>query len=135
MTQTQSDLFSAQAPAVDPLLGLVVTLPDVCKQCGGAEAAIGAGRGPHKAALHCCACEAHRGWVGVRTYAFLTETVKQFGRPTAPIAIRRARDLGFVSSPDLRILPPRGGETGDRAPLAIDTVNVEAESNPNGDGK
>lgn len=135
MNTQQFDLFGNAEPVpADPLIGLNVTLPDLCK-CGAAEAVIGAGSGPHLASLRCRACEAHRGWVGVQTYAFLTETVKQFGRPTAPFAIRRSRDLGFVSSPDLRILPPRGGETADRVPLAIDPVDVEAESSTNGDGK
>ena len=36
------DLLARQVPA-DPLLDLVATLPDICKQCGAAEAAIGAG--------------------------------------------------------------------------------------------
>jgi hypothetical protein len=128
-TPLQADLFGAVASAPsDPLLDLVVTLPDACK-CGAAEAVIGAGRGPHLASLRCCACEAHRGWLGHQTHSFLTKTVTQFGRPSEPVAIRRARDIGFISSPDLTILPR------DRVPLAIDALEVTAESNPNGDEK
>ena len=122
----------SRSPA-DPLIDLVVTLPDLCK-CGAAEAAIGAGRGPHLASLRCTACDAHRGWLGHQTHSFLTRIVNQFGRPPEPIAIRRARDFGFISSPDLTILPPNAvAKTDDRAPLAIDTVDVEAEANSNGD--
>ena len=126
----QPDLFGNAEPAPsNPLLDLVVTLPDVCNQCGAAEAVIGAGRGPHLASLRCRACQIHRGWVGQQTYKFLAEIVAKFGRPETPIAIRRARDIGFINSPDLTILPPpRGGETDDRKPLAIDPVEVEAES-------
>jgi hypothetical protein len=127
--QAQFDLFDgARAPSNDPLLDLVVSLPDLCK-CGAAKAVIGAGRGPHLASLRCCACESHRGWLGHQTHSFLTKIVNQFGRPSEPVAIRRARDIGFISSPDLMILPR------DRVPLAIDAVEVTAESNPNGDEK
>jgi hypothetical protein len=119
---------SSNRQSNDPLLDLVVSLPDLCK-CGAAKAVIGAGRGPHLASLRCCACESHRGWLGHQTHSFLTKIVNQFGRPSEPVAIRRARDIGFISSPDLMILPR------DRVPLAIDAVEVTAESNPNGDEK
>ena len=56
-------------------------------------------------------------------------TVNQFGRPSEPVAIRRARDIGFISSPDLTILPSNAvAKTADCAPLAIGTGGSEAES-------
>jgi hypothetical protein len=124
----QFDLFQA-APAADPLIGLTLTLPDSCSKCGAGETLVGPGSGPHLASLRCAVCEIFRGWVGHRTHAFLLETVKQFGRPTTPIAIRRERNIGFINSVDLKILPPSTVATDDRAPPAIDAVEQEAESN------
>lgn len=124
----QFDLFQA-GPAADSLIGLTVTLPDSCSKCGAGETLIGPGSGPHLASLRCAVCEIHRGWVGQRTHAFLAETVKQFGRPTTPIAIRRERNSGFINSIDLKIAPSTTVASDDRAPPAIDTVEHGAESN------
>jgi hypothetical protein len=72
------------------LFGLRVSLPDPCR-CGHAVTRIGEPKGPHLAALHCARCGAHRGWLPREAHTSLTEVVKQFGRPTDPIAIRRGR--------------------------------------------
>jgi hypothetical protein len=104
------------------LNGLIVALPDSCSRCGGHVAEIGPGAGPHKASLRCAACETHRGWISGNSYAFLAEFVRNFGRPTEPIAIRRARrSIGFISSLDLI--------TPDRSPPAISTVNAGRDTN------
>jgi hypothetical protein len=73
----------------DPLLGLPVHLPSQCR-CGATNATIGAGAGPHAASLRCANCNAHRGWVAHATLSFIAEIVNLFGRPTAPITIRRS---------------------------------------------
>ena len=90
----QPDLFG-EAIQADPLIGLSVVLPNSCK-CGTTECVIAVGKGSHLASLHCRVCETHRGWVGRRTHDFLVETIKQFGRPVAPVAIRRERAIGFI---------------------------------------
>jgi hypothetical protein len=88
---SQLDLFSETLPheSRDSLCGLVVHLPTPCR-CGAAVATIGAGAGPHAAALCCAKCETHRGWLAHETHRFITEFIKTFGRPAAPIAIRRS---------------------------------------------
>jgi hypothetical protein len=81
---SQQDLFpDAASPR-----GLTVVVPDACK-CGERRATIGAGAGPHVAALHCCRCGLHRGWVPHETHDFIAELIRDFGRPTTPISIRR----------------------------------------------
>ena len=75
------------APA-DPLRGLTVQLSDRC-QCGSYDAVIGEGKGPHRASLFCSRCERHRGWMANEAHVFVTAVVKKFGKPTAPIRIRR----------------------------------------------
>src|SRR6476660_6912051 len=86
----QFDLFATAAEERGPLVGLAVQLPDACR-CGRDVARIGPPAGPHLAELRCARCERHRGWLPRAAHRFLVETVKQFGRPTAPIAIRRGR--------------------------------------------
>jgi hypothetical protein len=77
----------------DSLHDLAVHLPDACR-CSAVEVTIGAGSGPHVAALHCADCGAHRGWLSRETHNFIAETVSLCGRPTAPIVIRRGRGGG-----------------------------------------
>ena len=76
--------------AADPLRGLAVQLSDSC-QCGSYDAVIGEGKGPHRASLFCSKCERHRGWMANEAHAFVTQVIEKFGKPTAPIRIRRNR--------------------------------------------
>jgi len=79
------------------LIGLAVRMPKPCPRCRGTHANLGAGRGPHVGSLM-CACGRHLGWVSHETYAFLSATVRRFGRPTSPIQIRRRCDASSASS-------------------------------------
>ena len=66
-----------------PLADLRVNVADDCT-CGIRETAISDGR-----ELKCVACGASRGKLGPRATTFLTEIINKFGRPTAPITLRR----------------------------------------------
>ena len=81
-------LEDTSAPSDNPLIGLVVDLQQQCK-CGAYVVVVGAGKGPHLASLRCEACDEHRGWLSQQTHSFISETIKQFGRPTEPIKVRR----------------------------------------------
>jgi hypothetical protein len=70
------------------LIGLAITMPEPCPRCGGHDAVIGAGRGPHKASIMCC-CGRHLGWMSVPTFDFIAEIVRQVGRPSEPICVNR----------------------------------------------
>jgi hypothetical protein len=89
---TMTDLFidEAEPQQTDPLIGLVVDLEDPCRRCRTHLVIIGAGKGPHAAALACKACGEFRGWVSRESYRFISETIKHFGRTTTPISVRRA---------------------------------------------
>jgi hypothetical protein len=87
----QLDLFTAALPTV-PLIGLSVELSDSCK-CGGTVALTGAGRGPHRASLHCSSCGAHRGWLSRGTCTLINGIITRFGPLTAPIVIRRGERI------------------------------------------
>jgi hypothetical protein len=99
-TTWQFDLFAtppdplrhADVP-IDPLHGLFVQLSDTC-QCGSRDVAVGEGKGPHRASFFCSRCDRHRGWMSNEAHAFLTEVVKNFGKPTVPIRIRRKKNEG-----------------------------------------
>jgi hypothetical protein len=74
-------------PADDgDLVGLAIRLPEHCSRCGGYDATIGAGRGPHKASI-VCACGKHLGWMSVATFNFVAEIVRVHGRPSEPISV------------------------------------------------
>jgi hypothetical protein len=66
------------------------TIDGPCAVCGETAVVIGAGAGPHAAALHCSCCNRHRGWLPKTVADFLTDLVVRFGRPTAPITIRNS---------------------------------------------
>jgi len=83
----------------DPLIGLRVRLPDVCKCGANLPAIIGPGRGPHRAELLCTICSRHRGWMPNLSAVFLLETIRFFGRPTEPIAITRDRQRAAECGP------------------------------------
>jgi hypothetical protein len=84
-------MFGEEVPAVstDPVMGLQVELPDACPQCQGNVASVGQGVAPHRASLRCITCRRHRGWMSLVSYTFLSEIAKKFGRPDAPIKVRR----------------------------------------------
>jgi hypothetical protein len=85
---TQTDLFGA--PDANPIVGLPATMPSPCRGCGGINAVIeSTGTGPHHGSLR-CNCGQFRGWVSKQTYDFVTATIKQFGKATKPIEIRRS---------------------------------------------
>jgi hypothetical protein len=70
-------------------MGLHVRLPTSCPRCGVIVAFISAGSGPHCATLRCVSCRVFRGWVARATYDFIIKIIDKFGRPIAPITIRR----------------------------------------------
>lgn len=74
-------------------MGLHVRLPTSCPRCGVIIAFIGAGRGSHYASLRCVSCSAFRGWVAYATYDFIIKIINKFGRPIAPITIRRGERI------------------------------------------
>jgi hypothetical protein len=95
-----TDLFAGTAHASPPaysLIGLAITLPEHCPRCNGHNAVVGAGRGPHKGSI-VCLCGRHLGWMSHEAFGFVSETVRRFGRPTAPIQIRRNRGASSTSS-------------------------------------
>jgi hypothetical protein len=83
------DLFreTASAPTCS-LIGLAVRMTGHRCSCGSRLAVIAAGA-EHIASLECARCETFRGWLPPATHAFLTEIVRNFGRPTVPIRIGR----------------------------------------------
>jgi hypothetical protein len=83
----QPDLFGTAPAPPDPLIGLAVRLTGLRCRCGSRLAVIAAGAGPHAASLECSRCETFRGWLPKATHDFLTEIVRNFGRPTTPIRV------------------------------------------------
>jgi hypothetical protein len=75
------DLFET----ADPILGLVVKLPNSCSKCGDLLAP---GKPPHCASLLCQLCGLHRGWISHTNYKFLNEITNKFGVPSEPIVFR-----------------------------------------------
>jgi hypothetical protein len=98
---------------LSPEHGLIVDLPNGCT-CGGSLMTIGPGAAPHKASLRCTSCGRHCGWVSLTSWTFITEFIKQFGRPDKPIEIRRGNfqpstDAADVASSDPELKPnPKG---------------------------
>jgi hypothetical protein len=92
-----TDLFTPTPVAETTLVGLALTLPECCPRCSGHSAVVGAGRGPHAAAI-LCLCGRHLGWMSREGFSFLSETVRRFGRPTSSIQIRRTRGASSTSS-------------------------------------
>src|SRR5262245_7367425 len=74
--------------SVNALTGLKVQLPRSC-QCGHDLLLTGEGKGPHKASLNCARCKRHCGWLSAESADFIAEIIARFGRPTAPIEVRR----------------------------------------------
>jgi hypothetical protein len=88
MGTQQLDLIPS---STHPLLGLQVKIETHAKPCcsEGAIAVIGLGAGPHHSRLICESCGQHRGWLSRETAGKIEDIIKQFGRPTEPIIIRR----------------------------------------------
>ena len=84
----QLNMFAAVPVDETTLVGLAIALPEQCSRCSGNDAVIGAGRGPHKASIM-CVCGRHLGWMSIATFNFIAETIRQFGRPSAPISVNR----------------------------------------------
>ena len=77
----------------DPLIGLRVRLERTIDQrqpCHDNVSEICAGRGPHRHALLCVVCGAHRGWLPAAAGGFLLTTIRKFGVPNAPLVWREA---------------------------------------------
>jgi hypothetical protein len=79
---------------VTDLIGLPIklerTIDGPCAVCGETAVVVGAGAGPHVAALRCLCCGRHRGWLSKTVADFLMDLVVRFGRPTAPVTIRNS---------------------------------------------
>ena len=88
-TYTTASADARQFIAADDLIGLTVRPDDDCPACGEGVSIIKAAKPPHVGALVCVGCGKHRGWLPRRARDFITETIKQFGRPNEPIAYRR----------------------------------------------
>jgi hypothetical protein len=88
---TRTDMFGgATSPSSDSIVGLAAKMPSPCRGCGSVSAVIeSTGTGPHHGSLR-CQCGQFRGWVSKQTYNFVTATIREFGRPTQPIEIRRS---------------------------------------------
>jgi hypothetical protein len=99
----QFDLLPTAPAGPDSLRGLVVELSDLCR-CGSALAVIGSSEA-HLPSLHCRACNAHRGRISRSTHSFITEIINEFGRPTAPIKIRRSERTSENSESDPECAP------------------------------
>ena len=96
-TQNQADLFGNPPPHSKALIGVCVTAPVRCPRCHSTAAVIGAGKGPHCAALM-CVCGRHCGWISTASLNFISETVRRFGRPTDPIVMRTPKDSGQLEA-------------------------------------
>jgi hypothetical protein len=53
------------------------------------EAVIGSSNAIHHGSSRCNQCGKRLGWLSKQSYDFLTETQRLFGRPTAPIVVRK----------------------------------------------
>jgi hypothetical protein len=89
MSQIALPLSDCNPERVGPLYGLSVII-DVPCQCGAHAATLGSSKGPHYASVHCDNCGAHRAWISHTTGSGILAIIKQFGRPTEPIMIRRS---------------------------------------------
>ena len=86
------NLFAAPDGITDPsnpAFGLKVVMQSVCPKCRNRLAIIGPGEGPHTASLTCTRCRHARGWLAKQETDFINKIISTFGRPTAPIVLRR----------------------------------------------
>jgi hypothetical protein len=85
------------------LIGLPIrlerTIDGPCAVCGETAVIIGAGTGPHVAALRCRRCDRHRGWLPKTVADFLIALIARFGRPAEPITIRNSELAASLGAP------------------------------------
>jgi hypothetical protein len=72
------------------LVGLHAVMPDGCPVCGAHHAVLGSSKATHAACFRCAQCDRHRGWASAAFTGFVESIIDQFGRPTAPILVRRS---------------------------------------------
>jgi len=84
---TQIDMFSTAAPSTS-VVGLAVTVPRACGNCGATEVVVGSSAGPHHARLNCRSCGRHSGWMSGESFRFVSKVAECFGRPLEPITVR-----------------------------------------------
>jgi hypothetical protein len=105
-----------QAPvSLEPLLGLVVKLPDACK-CGG-NIAVTTNHALHLGSLRCASCDTPRGWLSRETCSFIKRIITEFGPLTAPITIRSGERINGNSGCDPESVP--GAQSGFKPKEAI----------------
>jgi hypothetical protein len=80
---------SLPSPSPDPLIGLLVELPDACR-CASNVAIIGTGTQIHRAMLSCRSCGRHRGWLSKFTADWIEQVAAKFGAPEI-IKVQRSR--------------------------------------------
>ena len=73
--------------------------------CGSVNAQICVCSRGRAASVRCPMCGKHRAWVSHQTIAFISEIIKRFGRPTAPIKIRRSERTSKNSETDPECVP------------------------------
>jgi hypothetical protein len=73
---------------VDILLGIQVQTKKPCS-CGSIIALIAEGKSIHAASLRCEKCDVFREWVAHDVVAFSIACVQLFGRPEAPVVLRK----------------------------------------------
>jgi hypothetical protein len=74
---------------LDPIGLIVRCYQKPCPDCRCVDCLIGMGD-----ELVCLACDRHRGRLSQRTHAFISESIRNFGRPTAPIQLRLKNSSG-----------------------------------------
>ena len=107
-------LFAAPDGITDPsnpAFGLKVVMQSVCPKCRNRLAIIGPGEGPHTASLTCTRCRHARGWLAKQETDFINKIISTFGRPTAPIVLRRKLPASCAvrCQPGRRSSPAPGG--------------------------
>jgi hypothetical protein len=85
------------------LLGLPIklerTIDGPCALCGETAVILGAGTGPHVAALRCLGCGRHRGRLPQTVADFLIALIAKFGQPAEPITIRNSELAASLGAP------------------------------------
>jgi hypothetical protein len=60
-----------------------------CPECQSVDCLIGSSFAPHPyGEMICVVCDRHRGRLSKRTHDFISESIRNFGRPTEPILLR-----------------------------------------------
>jgi hypothetical protein len=79
----------ARLGAVMNLAGLIVRCRKrPCPDCQSVDCLIGSADVPHPyGQMICVVCDRHRGQINKRAHAFISEIIRNFGRPTEPIQL------------------------------------------------